>query len=370
MEKNNNIITAAQFGIIGYFLGNALFIGMGKICIINFAKQDAWLATILAIIIGLLPIAILIYIMNYKPEKHILEKNKILFGKIFGGLVNFIIFAYMFIINIILLWATSNYAIIIYLTNTPRLIIILLFTFLGIYTVIKGIETICRTGQILFFVAMLMITTITLSLLQYSDFYNVKPILKDGVMPMIQGSILYLSYAFTPLISLLIIPKKAIKNQKKFNRYLIGGFLFSIITMVLVLYIITSVLTVDLVDLYRHPAYYVQKKITITEYFNNVENFLSLHWFLNLFFGGIMSLYFLSKYAQHIFKFKDSKHMNISIITLGLMTAIASNYVFKNGTNSFNFMRYQFPIWVAGILFGILLLTCIFIFIRKKIGDT
>ncbi|MGE5455853.1 MAG: GerAB/ArcD/ProY family transporter [Ignavibacteriales bacterium] len=370
MEKNNNIITAAQFGIIGYFLGNAFFIGMGDTSLINFARQDTWLAAILAIILGLLPIAILIYIMNYKPEKNILEKNKVLFGKIFGSLINFIIFAYMFVITIILIWATSNYAIIIYLTVTPRLAIILLFVSLSIYTVIKGIEAICRTGQILFFVVLLMIVSITMGLLQYSDFNNVKPILKDGAMPMIKGSILYLSYAFTPLISLLIIPKKTIKDQKKFNRYLIGGFLFSIMTMVLVFYVITSVLTVDLVDLYRYPAYYVQKKLVITNYFNNVENFFSLHWFLNYFFGVIMSLYFLSKYVQHIFKFKDSKHINISVIILGLMTAIAANYAFKNGTNAFDFMRYQFPIWIAGILFGILLLTCILIFIRKKIGDT
>ncbi len=369
MEKNNNIINAAQLGIIGFFLGNAFFVGMGNISLINFAKQDAWIATLLAVIIGLLPIAVLIYIMNYKPEKNILEKNKILFGKIFGSLINFIISGYMFWINILLVWAATNFAIIIYLTDTPRLAITLLLVSVGVYTVIKGIETICRTGQILFFVAMFMIIIIVISLWQYSDFNNVKPILKDGIIPMIQGSILYLSYGFTPLISLLIIPKKTIKDHKKINKYLIGGFLLSILTIALVFYVVTSILTINLADLYRHPAYYVQKKITITTYFNNVENFFSMHWFINLFIGGVMSLYFLSRYIQHIFKFKNPKHMNISIIILGLITVVIANDLFKNGTDSFNFIKYQFP-WITGILFGILLLICILIFIRKKIEDT
>lgn len=370
MEKNNNIISAAQIGIIGYFLGNAFFIGMGNISVVSLVKQDAWLATLLAVIIALLPISILIYIMNYKPDKNILEKNKALFGKIFGGLINLILFIYIFFISILIIWSTSNYAIIIYLTDTPRIVVILLIISLGIYAVIKGIETICRTGQILLFITVITIITVATNLWQYSDFYNVKPILKDGIMPMIEGSILYLSYAFTPLISLLIIPKKTIKDQKKLNKYLIGGFLFSIITMVLVFYVITSVLTINLVDLYRHPAYYVQKKISITPYFNNVENFFSLHWFLNLFFGVIMSLYFLKEYIQYLFKFKNPKHLKVSIIILALIVAVISNNLFKNGTDAFNFIRYQFPYWIAGVLFGILLLISIFIFIRKKTEDT
>ena len=83
-----------------------------------------------------------------------------------------------------------------------------------------------------------------------------------------------------------------------------------------------------------------------------------------------MSLYFLSQYIQSIFKFKKANHKKISIIILGLIVAITSNYLFVNGTASFNFMKYTFPYLVTGILFGILLVMCIIIFIRKKIEDT
>ncbi len=367
MEKNNNIISATQIGIIGYFLGNAFFVGMGNLNINELVNQDAWISGIISILICLIPIGFLLYIINYQPDKNILEKNKIIFGKWLGQFVNIIISLYVFLIFVILLWATTNYSVVIYLTDTPKWFITSLFLIVIIYTVVKGIETIARTSEILFLIANIMMIIIVLGLLKHSSFYNVKPIMRDGVIPVLKGSILYLAYSFPPLLSLLIIPKKNIKNEKKFNKYLLGGFIFSIITMVIVFYINISVITTNLTDLYRLPSYYVLKKIVITDYFNNIENYISIHWFLPLLVTMIMCLYFLSEYIKQTFKIQKKKYMNLSIIVIAAIAGIVSNYLFKNGTDSLVFMGKTFPYLISLIILAILVITSIIIYIKKKI---
>ncbi|MDD2435179.1 MAG: endospore germination permease [Bacilli bacterium] len=366
MGKNNNIISPFQIGIMGFFLGNAFFVGMGNLNVIALVKQDAWISALMSIVICLIPLAIILYIINYQPDKNIIEKNKLIFGKWIGSIINIIMVLYIFIIFIILIWATTNFAIIIYLTDTPRPFIILLFLLVIIYTVIKGIETIARTNEILFFITITIIVIIIIGLYQYSDFYNVKPIMKDGIFPIIKGSLLYLAYSFPPLITLLMIPKKMVKNEKLFNKSLIGGFVFSIILIALVFYINVSIITANLFDLYRMPAYYVLKKINIADYIDNVENFLSLHWIIPLFVTMTMCLYCVSEYIKQTFKIKKEKYINLSIIVIALIAGIISNYLFKNGIASYVFMNNWFPYSISLIILIMLIITAITIYIKKK----
>lgn len=366
MEEKNNKISAFQFAVIGALMANSLFVGIGIINIFIYAKQDAWLVDILSLFLGLIPIALLIYIINYKPDKNILEKNRALFGKLFGNIINFIIFIYIFFMLIITIHGVTVFATTMYLTKTPGIFVAAIFVLTAIYAVIKGIETIARTSEILFFLATFLVAVIVTSLFSQFSFDELKPILANGFMPVINNSLLFLSYCFSPLIILTIIPKNDIKNSKNYHKYLIGGFVVSVMLMFFVYFLIPGVITPKLASLYRFPAYYVLRKINIGGAINNVENITSIHWFLNLFVMVMMGVYFLSRYVKDIFKIKKDNKIKIVCIVIGIIAVMIGNYTFINPPSILEFMAHKFPYYVSLILLGIVLITCLFIFVKKR----
>ncbi len=365
MKEERNI-GSFQIGAISIFIGNALLIGFGVTGIITGAKNDAWMVPILSLLMGLIPLGIIMFLSNYHPDKNIFEKNKLIFGNIIGHIMNFILAAYMLLILILIIWTTTNFAVTIYLTKTPNTVIVILFLATAIYALIKGLETICRVSQILFFVAIILMIVIVISLWPLSSFDNVKPILENGVTPVISSSFKFLSFCLTPFIVLLAIPKNRITDKKKFNKALLFGFIFCMIYMAITYYLINSVLTNQLASLYRYPAYYVQRKISIAGVINNLENFLSLHWFFDSFILISMSLYFIKEYFRSTFKIKKSKTINKIIIIVGIIITILPNYIFKNTVEALEFMSESFHYIVSLVIFCILLLASLIALIRKR----
>jgi spore germination protein KB len=365
MKEESNI-GAFQIGAISIFVGNALLIGFGVTRIITSAKNDAWMVPILSLVIGLIPLGIIMFLSNYHPDKNIFEKNKLIFGNIIGHIINFVLACYMLLILVLAIWTTTNFAVTIYLTKTPNTVIVILFLSVAIYALIKGLETICRVSQILFFAAIILMSIIVISLWPLSSFDNVKPILENGVMPVIFSSFKFLSFCLTPFIVFLAIPKNRVTDKKKFNKALLLGFIYCMVYMTITYYLINSVLTNQLASLYRYPAYYVQRKISIAGTINNLENFLSLHWFFDSFVLISMSLYFIKEYFRSTFKGVKKKSINKFIIIIGIIVTILPNYIFKNTVEALDFMNNLFHYIVSLVIFCILLLTFLIALIRKN----
>ena len=366
MKNTNSKISLFQFAVLGTMIGNALFVGFGIILTLSSAKQDAWLTMIIATVFAIIPILILIYILNYKPNKNILEKNRELFGNFFGSIINFIIICYVIFMLIIVLWSTTYFCLTQYLSEVPYLFMATLFILTAVYAVIKGIETIARTNQLMFFVSFLIILTIVLSLRPHSQFIQIKPIMANGIMPLIKYAVISLSYAFPPLLTLLIIPKDDIVNNKKYKRYLMLGFLSSVFFMSIVFYFVVSVNTIQLAELFRYPAYFVQYKIDIAGFFQGVENFLSLHWILNTFSLMMLSLYFINRYIKDTFKLEEGKKLKIITLIIGFVFVYISANIFPNSGAGVKFMKEVYPYYIAATLLGLLIIICICIFFKRR----
>jgi spore germination protein KB len=367
LEKGNDKISSFQFGIMAFFLTGGLFVGMGIISIFSIDSYNAWIATFISFVICIIPFLFLKYIINYQPDKNIFEKNKLLFGKWIGFVINLLFVVYVFFMVILVLWSTTSFAITMYLTKTPEYFIASVFVGAAIYTVIKGIETIGRVGEILFYMTLIIIVITITSLTPQFDFNFLKPIMKNGISPVIMQSLHFTSYLFTPLIFLLIIPKNNIVNNKACTKYLIGGITLGILLMLTVFILVPGVITPELSSMYRFPAYYIQRKINIGGVINNLENFLSLHWYFNTYILMVIGLFVLDKYIEDLFKIKKQKTKTISIIIIGIILIIARGYIFNDTTIAIDFMENKFPFFVSILLFILIFITCILIFIKRRI---
>ena len=162
-------------------------------------------------------------------------------------------------------------------------------------------------------------------------------------MPIIPHVMNFLSYLFTPLIIMTVIPKNMIIKMKHNNKINIGSFILGSIFMAIIFILVAGVLTPEIASFYRLPAYYVQRKVSIGGAINNLENFLSIHWFFNTFVLIVMGIFFISKYFETTFNIKKKRNLNIIIFNTRHNISIFTELYIPNSPTSLTFMKYKFP---------------------------
>lgn len=366
MEKTNNKISNFQFAIMSFFMTGSLFVGLGINSMFSLVERDIWITVLIGIVLSIIPALLFIYIFNYQPDKNIFEKNKILFGNWLGSGINILLCILVYIFMLLVIWSFTNFSITIYLTKTPEYFITVTFAIVACYAVIKGLETIARTSEVLFYFNIIFISIIIISLIFQFNTSFFKPVLVHGLSSVLLHSITFLSYLFTPLIIMTVIPKNSIINNKHSNLSIICGFIMGAIFMAIVFILVTGVITPELATIYRFPAYYVQRKVSIGGTINNLENFLSIHWFFNCFILIMLGIYFISKGSESFVNIKSIYIKNIIILTIGLSLVFTGPLIFSNVVFSSEFMEFKYALIIGLTVLALCLLMIITIFFKRQ----
>ena len=357
---NKDKITNIQFASLIVFPILALFSGIGTHNTIKIAKVDSYISVFLSYIIGFIPLLLFILIFNYKKELNIIDKIKYLFGNTLGTIINSIINILVLLIGVTLFYGITNFAISQFLAETPLLVLMILIGIVLIYNVSLGIETISRVGII--FLGIICILTIisTTGIIPHFETSNIKPILENGIIPPLKGSITLTLTNVIPIFILLIIPKNKIKNNNKTNKSLIFfytlAFLFAFLAMLLTI----ASLGIYLCNIYQYPEYTVLKKISLFNFLDRIENFIYTKWILSSFCCLSLIIYYLNTSIK-----KESKKILPTIIVIAMIYIALK--VFKNNTIFYNFILNIYP-YICLFLLIIFLIIGINIIIRKIIN--
>lgn len=363
MKKN---ITSFQIGVLIFFMCFGLYEGIANVSLFSSTEQDAWLSFLFSILLSLIPIIFTIFIINYEPDKNIIEKNQKLFGKYLGYIINFILCIYIFMLLILTCWNLFSFVKIEFLNNTPQIFIGILFLIAAFYANTKGVETILKSGEIILYISLFFIVIIFLSLFGLINLNNLKPVLSHGFNPVIYESLRLLSYTIIPSFIITIIPKNYVIDNKNLTKVILRSYIISQFLLFLITFIIITVLGPELATIYQFPAYYAVRKINIIGVIENTENFFSILWIYSMYFIITMCLYYIKIYIREIFKIKNKKIENYIFILIILFTLYYSDKVFPSTINSINFMTKSYNYFIAFVIFIIMLLLTFTIFITKK----
>lgn len=325
--------------------------GKGFYTVIKSSGVDSWISVIIAGIIGFLIIFAYLYISNYEPDLSLPEKNKKLFGNIFGTIINYLITIIIFITSVSLFYDLTGFISSQFLQETPTFVIGIMFILIIIYINIKGIEVISRTSFALMFIGYILFFISFFGLLPQFDISNVKPFLEFGLTKPLNGSLYILMLNIMTTIVLLIIPKNSLVDYKKLTKRIIIFYIISIIMIFLVVFLTLGNLGIDLTKLYSFPEYVVLKRINIFGFIDRIENILVMQWIFSIFINISLCIYFMSN---------TIKKGNNKIITfiLSFLLLIISNTVFKN-TTLYNTYVYNIAIYFKYILVAIVILIII-----------
>lgn len=365
----NKKISSIQIGMLFSLILCGYFLGMSDIMLIKKASNEVIISMLLGSLIGIIPVFMYLKINSTYPNLNIFEKNKKLFGKNIGLIINFlIIILYCLIFAIatrtIIIFATSKY-----LENTPYILV-------GIFVIIccfvasfNGLETVLRLAQISFVITVFISILIETSILGYLNIDNILPffISNNTIKTILYTSLYYAATTSFLSILLLTIKKNDIKDNKNYNKVIIIFYFYAVISLTIVMFFIISCFGYNLSSLFRYPEYMVLKKIGFSSSELHLENLLAFRW---TFYSLALSCTSLYGILTGINNYSKKRKINkIIVVIISFISMILGKTILSSTTNALSIMKNYYIPLIAIPMFLLLFIIFIKCVLKKNIKD-
>ena len=357
-KKINNLEIAS----LNYFLTRTFMIGFTFNILIQSLKQDAWIIPILSIIMAIPLIYIISYIINYEPNLNICEKIMKLFNKKIGFLILLLLGILMLFVTVLNYLNLNNFVQSQFLNRTPFLVISIMFMIITYYIISKGINTITRTSNIMFYIGIILLVLSIIGLIPSLNIDNLKPILTSNSTTYLNCLNMFYSYNILPMFLLTIIPKTTL-YKPKLKKTLIISYLISAISMFFVVFETLATFGYELSLTYEYAQFFVLKHVALVKISSRVESILAIQLLLDLLIFNIAYIHFISINLKTMFNLKNKF---IIYLTPCILVIIATMFIYKYNLYLDNLIYSLFPIIVSIVLTFIIFMITIKIKISKK----
>ncbi|UKS27409.1 spore germination protein [Paenibacillus sp. HWE-109] len=256
---------------------------------IQVSKQDAWISTGCAAIVGVCVAFICSRMSLIYPRQTFTGYAKILFGRALGNVIIFIYFIFWYSVLAIILRQYAEFILATILPRTPVIIPMIGMLLVAVYVTYSGIEAIARSSELLGPLALLGITIPLLLSIKNIQIANILPIYADSSPMIILKGALPSSTFLGDCIMLIMlfgfvaVPRSAVKPA------LLGvgtaGFLTCVST-----FLIISVFGNEAAALHTYPYFNLVRYISYFDFFQNLDSIVIAMWIVGVFVK--VSLYF------------------------------------------------------------------------------
>lgn len=334
MEKEVISQKQAVLIISTFIIGSTAVLGAG-----SQAKQDVWLAIIIAMVLASFIFLIYARISTLFPGKDIYEILNTLFGKVLGKIVAILYIWYAFHLGALISRDFSEFVRIISLSETPACIISISSIILTIYAVRGGIELLGRFLSIFFPVYVLMIIIVTFLAAPLFNFNNLKPILYDGLNPVLSSSFSVFSFPFAETVLFLCLMGSLRKNSSVYKAYyfslLIGGIIILIVSVRSVL-----ILGIPNKAIQNFASYASSRLVRVGTFLQRIEASVAIVFMISGFSKSTICLYAATKGLSHLFNIKDYHKLAAPV---GLLIALYSIIVHNDAAELFEWATKIYP---------------------------
>lgn len=316
------------------------------------ARQDCWISAILSTL-AIMPV-MFIYIMLYKNHsgKSLIEMCTEIAGKFAGKIIAFM---YVFYFIFIAFSATQGLAAILnitFLQLTPPWVIVVISVAVSLYAVSQDLEVIARVSEILLPAGIGALVFLLLLNINEYDFNFFRPVLAEGIVQPVRGSIIILGTYCENVVILQII--KFISNTEKINRVIFTGMLVTgagILAGTLI-YAIFGPLT----GILLLPSLEFARFSSIGKYIQNLDIIILAIWITGIYIKIIIFYYSGAFAMSQLFGLKNYKAI---ILPLGILLSTLVICNTRDEPEELFFMHYIYPFYtitMAIVIPGILLI--------------
>ncbi|WP_019155036.1 GerAB/ArcD/ProY family transporter [Robertmurraya massiliosenegalensis] len=359
-------ITNGMFMAIIINLVYAKAIGLTQGSMAREVGSDMWIATIFAVLQGLLVMTIVIYLIKKMPDKDIIQHSEKLVGKWFSKLVAaLVLIFFLFAFGGIL--ATFVYHIKdFFLPESPLLVIVLAALFIGVYGIFFGLEVISRMALLGVFSVLCLNILIILGSVQDFDVRELLPTFQSGFFNTLWASRHYdADWALATMMATMLLPY--VKNDKTWTRSGMAGIIYGGLFVLIWPILEAGVLTAEVAAQYFVSCMQMARSAQIGVFFHRYEMIMIAFFALSSITQIMITLLCSSIALQRLLGLKDYRPV---IIPTALMLGGFGYWFVFDHARAIELLE-TYWIWVAlGITISlpilILLLRKIF---KKKVKD-
>ncbi|MFP7159410.1 spore germination protein [Priestia aryabhattai] len=329
--KSNDRITTYQASVvvINFILGTGV-LSLPRTAGEKVKTPDVWLTVILGGIIAMIAGIIMVKLSQQFPKKTFYQYSQEIVGKWMGKLLSFLMIGYFLAIGGFHARSLAEVTGYLLLEGTPKWAIIMPFMWVSLYLIRGGINPIARLCEIILPITVILCLLGMFLSFKIFEIDNLRPVLGEGILPLLKGVKTTTLSFLGPEIMLLILvfmkePNKAVKAV------LIG------ITIPLIIYVITivmviGVLSVDTVVTRTWPTLDLIRSFEINGLiFERFDSLLLVVWMMQMFTCFILSHYCASLGLAQFFQKDIHPFMYGSLPIIYLISMMPKNIndVFK-----------------------------------------
>lgn len=332
--------------------------------ITSFARQDAWISAIFAMLVGLVVIWMNTYLGGLFPDKTYVEIIQLLLGKWLGGFIvaNFVLMCIIGAPQFV--WYVGDFFTTQYFPDMSMYIINTVFLISVVIALLYGIEAIARTSEVFFYGIVVMFVLSMIFVTPNIEVNNILPVMEKGIGRVLKGSLPLLSFTVLPTILLNMVYPVNVKDIKGAKRSLFKGYMIGMVIIFVSVLMCNLVMGSTITASSRYPAFLLTKEINVGIIFTRLEALIIIVWLLTIFNNTVFYFYAGVLGLTQLLKLKNYKEI---VAPIGLIMVVLSGFIYKDVMYE---MRWDTEVWFPYIAtFGLVLpiLLLIVYFIKKHI---
>lgn len=322
----------------------------------HYARQNAWISTIIGMVAGLLTTYMYSRFVKAYPNLTLIQAIQKTLGKWLGTILSLMTLMFFLMIGVGSMREISDFVVSEMLPGTPIPSILILFMLIVIMATRLGIEVIGRAGEIFTPMIIILFLVLTVAIIPQIEFVRIMPIMEDGIKPVLRGAISITSYTFLEtVIFLMILP--SVNQQEKITKSFLQGALLGGIVIFITLTVSILVLGPDLTTRDIFPSYNIARRISVGGFFERVEALIALQWMLTLFIKITLYFYAFILGLSQLLKLKEYRVLTLptGLILVSLAPIIAPNFTYYNTVfdNYWVYYVITFGLFLPLVLLGV-----------------
>jgi spore germination protein KB len=311
---------------IAFVIGSSLIVGTG-----SGAKNDAWLAVITGILMVIPIMLVYCRILAISGGENFFEILEHTLGKALGKIIAILYCLYAFHLGALVLRNFGEFINDVALPETPILLPMLFIGSTCIIAARLGIEVMGRTTA--YFLPIIFFSLLAVQLLSIPGLKlsYVKPVLGNGIGPVISAGFDTFSYPFAET-ALLMGAFSGLKTKKSPYRIYFWGLL--IVGVIVIIATVRNIAVLgNMLDSFYFPSYAAVSSIKIGDFIQRIEVTVSFVFVFGVLIKTSICLVAASKGISKIFNLRDYRSI---VIQIGLLMTFFAFTVYNNSLE----MRY------------------------------
>jgi spore germination protein KB len=198
LEKGKISVTQFTLLVTLFTIGSSILLAPSFLT--DQAKQDAWIAAVIGVGIGLLLVLLYNAVARIYPSCNLVETNEKVLGKWLGKFASLLFISFLFLLSAFLLRDMGDFMTTQMFPETPISAIHILFLLVAVMAVRLGLEVFSRAAEIFFPWVILLAVGYMILLAPEIEIQKIQPVLEGGIVPILRGSFTFLGILFFNLL--------------------------------------------------------------------------------------------------------------------------------------------------------------------------